>query len=149
MAVSSILNKYLSNNQSNVILNNEKGMSMLIVIEDIKKTILDKTTDYNSLIGNNSDVNFGIMCLKAISGFFEKNNLNTENNIPLVKVIQSELNNVLPKFIQNLNENEMKNVFTSLIEFVDSVNIDLRTAAKNMLKYFVDNNFCIFVSSKK
>lgn len=149
MAVSSILNKYLSNNQSSVILNHQKGMSMLIVIEDIKKTILDKTTDYNSLIGNNSDVNFGIMCLKAISGFFEKNNLNTENNLPLVKVIQSELNNVLPKFIQNLNENEMKNVFTSLIEFVDSVNIDLRTAAKNMLKYFVDNNFCIFVSSKK
>lgn len=80
--------------------------------------------------------------------FYEKNELKKEKNGVITQVIKNEVNCVLKKAVEELNEKEVENVFRALIEFVDSEDIELRSIAKNMIKYFVDNELFVFVSAK-
>ena len=119
---------------------NKKTIVLLSSIEKLKKIILEKIDNIEQLYDSSC-----ITCLGYFGKIFKKYNLSLEEDSPIINVIQFELDTILPKFLKMLNQDELGIVFDSMIDFVDSMNKNLRNSAKLFLKQFVNNKLCMFV----
>ena len=62
----------------------------------------------------------------------------------MINILQFELENILPKFMKCLSEDELKQIFEVLINLIDSNDNNLRKATKNLLKEFKKLNLINF-----
>jgi len=76
---------------------------------------------------------------------FKKYKLAEEEKNELIDIIEFELKLLLPKFLKFLNEEELKMVFSNLMDLIESRNPQLRYAAKFLFQQFVSNSLIIFV----
>ena len=122
------------------IVSNKETIDLLLSIQILKKFIIEKIEHIDDLYDSSC-----ITCLGYFGKLFKKYSLSSEEDTPLIQVIQFELDTLLPKFLKFLNEKELRIVFDSLIDFIDSKNANLRSSAKQFLKQFVSNKLCKFI----
>ena len=122
------------------IVSNKETIDLLLSIQILKKFIIEKIEHIDDLYDSSC-----ITCLGYFGKLFKKYSLSSEEDTPLIQVIQFELDTLLPKFLKFLNEKELRIVFDSLIDFIESKNANLRSSAKQFLKQFVSNKLCKFI----
>ena len=148
---SKILQIDLENNfERYKIVNSSYTVDMLVRFQGIQSTILNKikNEEYEKLYSNEISINKFIYLNKI----YNKYNLFNQENKPMINILQFELENVLPKFIKCFNIDELKQIFNILINLIDSNDLNLRKAAKNLLQNFVKFNlinFNVFNEQKK
>ena len=70
---------------------------------------------------------------------------NDENNNSIInKLFIFELENILPKFIEILNNEEIEILYMSLINLIGAYNHNIRIGAKNLLIYLTNNKYIDF-----
>ena len=132
------LDKYKIINSSSIIV-------LLMKLQDIQLYILNKTKKEN-LIKIKKEKNDTIIYLNQI---YEKYLINKDVNSLINKIYIFELENLLPKFVEFFNENELDITYQCLINLISSINHDIRKGAKNILKFLVENKFIILTKINK
>ena len=145
--LSKIFSKFLQIELENVferykIVSSSSTVDMLIRFQGIQLTILNqiKNGDYQKLY--NDELN--IRKLIYLNKIYNKYNLGNQENKPMINILQFELENILPKFMKCLNEDELKQIFDVLINLIDSNDTNLRKATKNLLQEFTKLNIITF-----
>jgi hypothetical protein len=110
----------------------------------IKYLILEKEKNNDNNISKYYDEN-NIILLEKLERIFEKYNMAEDDNSELIDTIDFELKQIIPKFLQDLDEENLKKLFTIVMNFVDSKNSQLRYSAKYILKNYVTNGYIQFV----
>ena len=115
---------------------------MLIRFQGIQSTILGKikNEEYERLYSDDTSINK----LLYLNKIYDKYNLSNEDNNPMINILEFELEKTLPKFMKCLNENELKQIFKVLTNLIDSKDVNLRKAVKNLLNEFTNINLVIF-----
>ena len=128
------------------IVSSSSTVDMLIRFQGIQLTILNqiKNGDYQKLY--NDELN--IRKLIYLNKIYNKYNLGNQENKPMINILQFELENILPKFMKCLNEDELKQIFDVLINLIDSNDTNLRKATKNLLQEFTKLNIITFNKCK-
>jgi hypothetical protein len=62
----------------------------------------------------------------------------------MINILIFELENILPKFMKCLSEDELKQIFEVLINLIDSNDSNLRKATKNLLNEYTKLNIITF-----
>ena len=145
--LSKIFSKFLQIELENVferykIISSSSTVDMLIRFQGIQLTILEKIKngEYEKLY--NDELN--IRKLLYLNKIYNKYNLGSQENKPMINILQFELENILPKFMKCLNEDELKQIFDVLINLIDSNDTNLRKATKNLLQEFTKLNIITF-----
>ena len=76
-------------------------------------------------------------------------NNNENNNSIINKIFIFEVENILPKFIEILNNDEIENFYLCLINLIGSFNHNIRNGAKNLIKFLIKNKIIDFISNNK
>ena len=129
------------------IINSSSTVDMLIKFQGIQLTILEKIKngEYEKLYSGESN----IRKLIYLNKIYNKYNLNNQENQPMINILQFELENILPKFMKSLSEDELKQIFVVLINLIDSNDSNLRKATKNLLNEFTNLNIISFKKYNK
>ena len=124
------------------IVSSSSTVDMLIRFQGIQLTILNqiKNGDYERLYSDE----LSIRKLIYLNKIYNKYNLSNQENKPMINILQFELENILPKFMKCLSENELKQIFEVLINLIDSNDTNLRKATKNLLQEFTKLNIISF-----
>ena len=145
--LSKIFSKFLQIELENVfktykIVSSSSTVDMLIRFQGIQLTILDqvKNGEYEKLYDNE----LSIRKLIYLNKIYNKYNLCNQENKPMINILQFELENILPKFMKCLSEDELKEIFQVLINLIDSNDMNLRKATKNLLQEFTKLNMITF-----
>ena len=145
--LSKIFSKFLQIELENVferykIISSSSTVDMLIRFQGIQLTILDqvKNGEYEKLYDNE----LSIRKLIYLNKIYNKYNLSNQENKPMINILQFELENILPKFMKCLSEDELKQIFEVLINLIDSNDVNLRKATKNLLQEFTKLNMITF-----
>ena len=119
-----------------------KTVDMLIRFQGIQLTILEqiKNGNYERLYSDE----LSIRKLIYLNKIYNKYNLSNQENKPMINILQFELENTLPKFMKCLNTNELQQIFSVLTNLIDSNDVNLRKAAKNLLQEFINLNLLVF-----
>ena len=109
-------------------------------LQDIQLFILNKLNknNYNE-IKSKDDINIIINLNKV----YNKYKLGNEENSLINKIYIFELENILTKFIQMFNNEELEIIYDCLTNFICSRNRNIRNGAKNILKLLMQNNLII------
>ena len=75
--------------------------------------------------------------------------LDKEENSLMNKIIIFELDNILPKFVELFNNEELNNIYECLIYLICSVNHNIRNGVKNILKFLADAKIMILKNKEK
>ena len=149
--LSKIFSKFLQIELENVferykIVSSSSTVDMLIRFQGIQLTILDqiKNGEYENLYSDESS----IRKLIYLNKIYNKYNLSNQENKPMINILIFELENILPKFMKCLNEDELKQIFEVLINLIDSNDTNLRKATKNLLNEFTKLNIITFNKCK-
>ena len=149
--LSKIFSKFLQIELENVferykIVSSSSTVDMLIRFQGIQLTILEqiKNGNYERLYSDE----LSIRKLIYLNKIYNKYNLSNQENKPMINILQFELENILPKFMKCLSENELKQIFEVLINLIDSNDINLRKATKNLLQEFTKLNIISFSKYK-
>ena len=149
--LSKIFSKFLQIELENVferykIISSSSTVDMLIRFQGIQLTILNqiKNGDYERLYSDE----LSIRKLIYLNKIYNKYNLSNQENRPMINILQFELENILPKFMKCLSENELKQIFEVLINLIDSNDTNLRKATKNLLQEFTKLNIISFSKYK-
>ncbi len=149
--LSKIFSKFLQIELENVferykIISSSSTVDMLIRFQGIQLTILNqiKNGDYERLYSDE----LSIRKLIYLNKIYNKYNLSNQENKPMINILQFELENILPKFMKCLSENELKQIFEVLINLIDSNDTNLRKATKNLLQEFTKLNIISFSKYK-
>ena len=115
---------------------------MLIRFQGIQLTILEKikNEEYEKLYSEDTGINKVILLNKI----YDKYSLSTQENKPMISILQFELEKTLPRFMKCLNTDELKQIFSVLTNLIDSSDVGLRKSVKNLLKEFLNLNLVIF-----
>ena len=129
------------------IISSSSTLDMLIRFQGIQSTILSKiqNEEYDKLYSDDTSINK----LIYLNKIYNKYNLSNQENKPMINILQFELENTLPKFMKCLNINELKDIFSVLSNLIDSNDINLRKATKNLLQEFIDLNLIVFNKYKE
>ena len=145
--LSKIFSKFLQIELENVferykIVSSSSTVDMLIRFQGIQLTILEqiKNGEYDKLYSDESSIRKLIYLNKV----YNKYNLSNQENKPMINILQFELENILPKFMKCLSEDELKQIFEVLINLIDSNDNNLRKATKNLLQEFTKLNLINF-----
>lgn len=124
------------------IVSSSSTVDMLIRFQGIQLTILEqiKNGEYDKLYSDESS----IRKLIYLNKIYNKYNLSNQENKPMINILQFELENILPKFMKCLSEDELKQIFEVLINLIDSNDNNLRKATKNLLQEFTKLNLINF-----
>ena len=124
------------------IISSSSTVDMLIRFQGIQSTILGKikNEEYERLYSDDTSINK----LLYLNKIYDKYNLSNEDNNPMINILEFELEKTLPKFMKCLNENELKQIFRVLTNLIDSKDVNLRKAVKNLLNEFTNINLVIF-----
>ena len=117
------------------IVTSSSTVDMLIKLQGIQSYIIKQTKedDFKNLYVENISINIIIQLNKI----YDKYKLANEEISLMNSVIQFELENILPKFIKCFNDKELKELFNVVLCFTESMNNNLRKAAKNILSQFI------------
>ena len=100
----------------------------------IRLFILNKINNNNYKdVKNKEDINIII----NLNKIYDKYKIGNEENSLINKIFIFELDNILPKFIQICNNDELEVIYDCLTNFISSINHNIRNGAKNILKLFV------------
>ena len=145
--LSKIFSKFLQIELENVfdrykIVSSSSTVDMLIRFQGIQLTILDqiKNGEYDQLYSDESS----IRKLIYLNKIYNKYNLSNQENKPMINILIFELENIMPKFMKCLSEDELKQIFEVLINLIDSNDTNLRKATKNLLNEFTKLNIITF-----
>ena len=127
------------------IINSSSTIVLLMKLQDIQLYILNKTKKGN-LIEIKKEKNDTVIYLNQI---YEKYLINKDVNSLINKIYIFELENILPKFVEFFNKNELDITYQCLINLICSINHDIRKGAKNILKFLVENKFIILTKINK
>ena len=124
------------------IVSSSSTVDMLIRFQGIQSTILSKVQneEYEKLYSDDTSINK----LIYLNKIYNKYTLGNQENKPMINILQFELEKTLPKFMKCLNTNELKEIFGVLINLIDSNDVNLRKAAKNLLQEFINLNLLVF-----
>ena len=124
------------------IVSSSSTVDMLIRFQGIQSTILSKieNEEYEKLYSDDTSINK----LIYLNKIYNKYNLSNQENKPMINILQFELENTLPKFMKCLNINELQQIFSVLTNLIDSNDVNLRKAAKNLLQEFINLNLIVF-----
>ena len=124
------------------IVSSTSTVDMLIRFQGIQSTILSKikNDEYDKLYSQDTSINK----LIYLNKIYNKYNLGNQENKPMINILQFELEKTLPKFMKCFNINEIKQIFGVLINLIDSNDVELRKATKNLLQLFIDLNLIVF-----
>jgi hypothetical protein len=117
------------------IVNSNSTIVLLLKLQDILLFLFNKISNYNE-IKNSNDINIII----NLNKIYEKYQIEKEENSLINKVFIVELENVLPKIIENLNNKEIEIIYECLTNLICSMNHNIRKGAKNILKQFMQMN---------
>ena len=102
-------------------------------IQDIQLFIMNKFNKNNyKEIKNKNDINIII----NLNKIYDKYQIGKEENSLINKIYIVELENILPKFINIITNDELEIIYECLTNFICSINYNIRKAAKNLLKLF-------------
>ena len=143
--ISKLFNKVLlieleNNFEKYKIINSNSTIVLLMKLQDIQLFILNKLNknNYNE-IKSKDDINIIINLNKV----YNKYKLGNEENSLINKIYIFELENILTKFIQMFNKEELEIIYDCLTNFICSRNRNIRNGAKNILKLLMQNNLII------
>ena len=124
------------------IVSSTSTVDMLIRFQGIQLTILEKikNEEYEKLYSEDTGINKVILLNKI----YDKYSLSTQENKPMISILQFELEKTLPRFMKCLNTDELKQIFSVLTNLIDSSDVGLRKSVKNLLKEFLNLNLVIF-----
>ena len=122
------------------ITNSSSTIVLLMKLQDIQLFIIKKTKKEKLKMISNKDKNNTIIYLNKI---YEKYLLDKDENSLMNKIYIFELENILPKFIELLNEEELNDAYECLINLIGSFNHNIRQGAKNILKSLINNKLII------
>jgi len=124
------------------IISSTSTVDMLIRFQGIQLTILEKikNEEYEKLYSEDTGINKVILLNKI----YDKYSLSTQENKPMISILQFELEKTLPKFMKCLNTDELKQIFSVLTNLIDSSDVGLRKSVKNLLKEFLNLNLVVF-----
>ena len=124
------------------IVSSSSTVDMLIRFQGIQSTILSKikNEEYDKLYSEDTSINK----LIYLNKIYNKYTLSSQENKPMINILQFELENTLPKFMKCLNTNELQQIFTILSNLIDSNDVNLRKATKNLLHEFIKLNLLEF-----
>ena len=136
--ISEIFSRFLEIDMSNKferykIINSSSTIDFLIKLQGIQTFIKSKINEkeYNKLY------NKGILqTILGINKIFNKYKLNNEDTSMMFNLIQFELEKNIPKFILYFTDEELTELFNAVLDFVDSINPNLRKIAHNLLLDF-------------
>ena len=134
-----------NNSEKNKIINSSAVIVLLMKLQDIQLYILNKTKKEN-LTKIKKEKNNNIIYLNQI---YEKYLMNKDVNSLINKIYIFELENLLLKFVEFFNKNELENIYQFLINLICSINHDIRKGAKNILKFLVENKLIILSEINK
>ena len=145
--LSKIFSKFLQIELENVfdrykIVSSSSTVDMLIRFQGIQLTILDqiKNEEYDHLYSDETS----IRKLIYLNQIYNKYNLSNQENKPMINILIFELENIMPKFMKCLSEDELKQIFEVLINLIDSNDSNLRKATKNLLNEYTKLNIITF-----
>ena len=145
--LSKIFSKFLQIELENVfdrykIVSSSSTVDMLIRFQGIQLTILDqiKNEEYDQLYSDETS----IRKLIYLNQIYNKYNLSNQENKPMINILIFELENIMPKFMKCLSEDELKQIFEVLINLIDSNDSNLRKATKNLLNEYTKLNIITF-----
>ena len=145
--LSKIFSKFLQIELENVfdrykIVSSSSTVDMLIRFQGIQLTILDqiKNDEYDQLYSDETS----IRKLIYLNQIYNKYNLSNQENKPMINILIFELENIMPKFMKCLSEDELKQIFEVLINLIDSNDSNLRKATKNLLNEYTKLNIITF-----
>jgi hypothetical protein len=119
------------------IINSNSTIVLLMKLQDIRLFIINKI-DKNIYkeIKNKDDINLII----NLNKIYDKYKIGNEENSLINKILIFELDNILPKFIEILNKDELEIIYDCLTNFISSINHNMRNGAKNILKSLFKTN---------
>ena len=119
------------------IINSKSTIVLLMKLQDIRLFIINKI-DKNIYIEikNKDDINLII----NLNKIYDKYKIGNEENSLINKILIYELDNILPKFIEILNNDELEIIYDCLTNFISSINHNMRNGAKNILKSLFKTN---------
>ena len=115
------------------IVTSSSTVVLLMKIQDIQLFIMNKFNKNNyKEIKNIDDINIII----NLNKIYDKYQIGKEENSLINKIYIVELENILPKFINIITNDELEIIYECLTNFICSINYNIRKAAKNLLKLF-------------
>ena len=149
--ISKIFSKFLEIDVSNnferyKIVNSSSTIDFLIKLQGIQSHIKSKIkeNEYNNLY------NDAIMkTLIGIDKIYNKYKLSNEDTSMIFSLLQFELENTVPQFMLYFSNDELSELFDSLLDFVDSINPNLRKIAHKLLLDFKKLNLICFTSKQQ
>ena len=149
--ISKIFSKFLEIDVSNnferyKIVNSSSTIDFLIKLQGIQSHIKTKIkeNEYNNLY------NDAIMkTLIGIDKIYNKYKLSNEDTSMIFSLLQFELENTVPQFMLYFSNDELSELFDSLLDFVDSINPNLRKIAHKLLLDFKKLNLICFTSKQQ
>ena len=149
--ISKIFSKFLEIDVSNnferyKIVNSSSTIDFLIKLQGIQSHIKSKIkeNEYNNLY------NDAIMkTLIGIDKIYNKYKLSNEDTSMIFSLLQFELENTVPQFMLYFSNDELSELFDSLLDFVDSINPNLRRIAHRLLLDFKKLNLICFTSKQQ
>ena len=141
--ISKLFNKVLlveleNNFEKYKITSSSSTIVLLIKLQDIQLFILNKINDNNYKEVKNKD---NINILINLNKIYDKYQIEKEENSLINKIFIFELENILPKLLQTLNNGELETIYECLTNLINSINHNIRNGAKNILKFFLKHNF--------
>ena len=129
------------------IISSSSTIVLLMKLQDIQLFILNRINDVNYKEIRNKD---NINILINLNKIYDKYQIKKEENSLINKIFIFELDNLLPKFIDILNNNEVEIIYGCLTNFICSINHNIRNGSKKLLKLFIQKNLiCLENRDKK
>ena len=149
--ISKIFSKILEIDVSNnferyKIINSSSTIDFLIKLQGIQSHIKSKIkeNEYNILYNN-----VIMKILVGIAKIYNKYKLSNEDTSMIFSLLQFELENTVPLFMLYFTNDELSELFDSLLDFVDSINSNIRKTAHKLLLDFKKLNLIHFNSKQQ
>lgn len=139
---SKILEIDISNNfEKFKIISSSSAIDFLIKLQGIQSYIKTKINEkeYRNIYNK-----FIMKTILGINEVYNKYNLGNEESSLMFSLLQFELENTIPKFILYFTNDELIQLFNAILDFIDSVNSNLRGLAHKLLLDFKKLNLICF-----
>jgi len=149
--ISKIFSKFLEMDISNnyekyKLINSSSTISFLEKLQEIQSYLKTKIKEDEYYLIYNKEI---VQALIAINKIYNKYQLSEEDESEIFSMIQFELENNIPKFILYYNDDELSQLFEVLLDFVNSINPNIRKLSHKLLLDFKKLNLINFRSKQK
>ena len=136
--ISKIFSKFLEMDISNnyekyKIINSSSTISFLTKLQEIQSYIKSKIKEDEYHLIYNKEI---VQILIAINKIYNKYQLSDEDESDIFGLLKFELENTIPKFMIYFSNDELSQLFEALLDFVNSINPNIRKLSHNLLLDF-------------